>query len=393
LHQDIVKPTELTPRQKTLSLAAVIAAAFGIGLSFGVGLPLTSLTFESWSQPNWVIGLAGATPSFAILLVLPLVPRLVALIGAVASILLGCLIGAAGFLALYVFDTVPAWIAGRFIMSGALALPWLVGETWMNAVATEATRGRVIAVYAISFFLGFLAGPLVLDYAGLSGPIPFLAGAAGSALACLPIILAQRLAPDLTHTQSMSVRAALALAPIAMVSGCLGGFTEMSYLSLIPNVGLAAGLEEGPALRLLSVLTFGGIILQFPIGWLADKASRVGVTVALAVLFIGLSLLLPWALQSAVSSTIVAFLLGGVILGFYTLGLVIVGEKVAPKHLATANVAFLVMYQIGAIAGPIVSGAAMTVSPVYGFVTIVSAVIGIATVFLVWLSRRLTASA
>jgi MFS family permease len=393
LHQDTAKAIELTPKQKTLSLAAVIAAAYGIGLSFGVGLPLTALTFEAWSQPKWVIGLAGALPSLAILLVLPLVPRLVVRLGAIASILVGCLIGAAGFVALYLFDTVPAWIAARFIMSGALALPWLVGETWMNAVATEATRGRVIAIYAISFFLGFLTGPLVLDNAGLTGPIPFIAGAAGSALACLPIILAQRLAPDLTHTQSMSVVAALSLAPIAMVSGCLGGFAEMSYLSLIPNVGLAAGLDEGSALRLLSVLTLGGIVLQFPIGWLADKASRVGLTVALTALFIGLSLALPWALQSDVWPTIVAFLLGGVILGFYTLGLVIVGEKVAPANLAAANVAFLVMYQMGAIAGPIVSGAAMTLSPVYGFVTIVSSVMGVATLFLVWLSRRLTASA
>ena len=393
MHQDTTKSIELSPQQKALSLAAVIAAAFGIGLSFGVGLPLTALTLQAWSEPNWVIGLAGAAPSFAILLVLPLVPSIVARFGAIATILAGCLIGALGFMALYSFSSTVAWIVTRFIMSGALALPWLVGETWMNAVATEATRGRVIAVYAISFFLGFLTGPLVLDYAGLTGPIPFLMGAAGSGLACLPIILAQRLAPDLTHTQSMSVRAALALAPIAMVSGCLGGFAEMSYLSLIPNVGLAAGLEEGPALRLLSVMTFGGIILQFPIGWLADKASRVGVTVALTVLFIGLSLALPWALQSTVSSTIVAFLLGGVILGFYTLGLVIVGEKVAPANLAAANVAFLVMYQIGAIAGPVVSGAAMTLSPVYGFVTIVSAVMGVATLFLVWLSRRLTAIA
>ena len=393
MHQDTTKSVELSPQQKALSLAAVIAATFGIGLSFGVGLPLTALTLQAWSEPNWVIGLAGAAPSFAILLVLPLVPSIVARFGAIATILAGCLIGALGFMALYSFSSTFAWIVTRFIMSGALALPWLVGETWMNAVATEATRGRVIAVYAISFFLGFLTGPLVLDYAGLTGPIPFLMGAAGSGLACLPIILAQRLAPDLTHTQSMSVRAALALAPIAMVSGCLGGFAEMSYLSLIPNVGLAAGLEEGPALRLLSVMTFGGIILQFPIGWLADKASRVGVTVALTVLFIGLSLALPWALQSTVSSTIVAFLLGGVILGFYTLGLVIVGEKVAPANLAAANVAFLVMYQIGAIAGPVVSGAAMTLSPVYGFVAIVSAVMGVTTLFLVWLSRRLTAIA
>ncbi len=390
---DDAKPSGLSAWQQTLSLAAVIAAAFGIGLSFGVGLPLTALTLEAWSEPKWVIGLAGATPSFAILLVLPLVPRLVARWGAIATILVGCLIGAAGFLALYSFSSTPAWIAARFVMSGALALPWLVGETWMNAVATEATRGRVIAIYAISFFLGFLAGPLVLDYAGLSGPLPFLAGAAGSGLACLPIILAQRLAPDLTHTQHMPVRAALGLAPIAMVSGFLGGFAEMSYLSLIPNVGLAAGLDEGQALRLLSVLTLGGIALQFPIGWLADKAPRIGVTVALALLFIGLSLLLPVALSSAFWAPVAAFLLGGVILGFYTLGLVIVGEQVMPSNLAAANVAFLVMYQIGAIAGPIASGAAMTLSPVNGFVATVSAAMAVTTAFIVWLSRRIKASA
>ncbi len=393
MHQEIAKQIGLTPKQRTMSLAAVIAAAFGIGLSFGVGLPLTALTLEAWSEPKWVIGLAGATPSFAILLVLPLVPRLVARWGAITTILVGCLIGATGFLALYSFSTTPAWIAARFVMSGALALPWLVGETWMNAVATEATRGRIIAVYAISFFLGFLAGPLVLDYAGLTGPLPFLAGAAGSGLACLPIILAQRLAPDLTDTQTMRVGAALGLAPIAMVSGFLGGFAEMSYLSLIPNVGLAAGLEEGQALRLLSVLTFGGIILQYPIGWLADKVPRIGVTVALAVIFIGLSLLLPYALMSAFWAAVAAFLLGGVILGFYTLGLVIVGEQVAPSKLAAANVAFLVMYQIGGIAGPVASGAAMTISPVSGFVTTVSAAMAITTIFIVWLSRRLKASA
>lgn len=393
MHQDTAKPIGLTPKQQTMSLAAVIGAAFGIGLSFGVGLPLTALTLEAWSEPKWLIGLAGATPSFAILLVLPLVPRLVARWGAIATILTGCLVGAAGFLALYYFSSTPAWIATRFVMSGALALPWLVGETWMNAVATEASRGRVIAIYAISFFLGFLTGPVVLDQAGLSGPIPFLAGAAGSCLACLPIILAQHLAPDLTHTQPMPVGAALGLAPIAMVSGFLGGFAEMSYLSLIPNVGLAAGLDEGQALRLLSVLTLGGIVLQFPIGWLADKASRVGVTVALAVLFIGLSLLLPYALLSPLWAPVTAFLLGGVILGFYTLGLVIIGEKVSQANLAAANVAFLVMYQIGAIAGPVASGAAMTIAPVNGFVATVCAAMAVTTAVIVWLSRRLKASA
>jgi MFS family permease len=191
----------------------------------------------------------------------------------------------------------------------------------------------------------------------------------------------------------MRLSAALGLAPIAMVSGFLGGFAEMSYLSLIPNVGLAAGLEEGQALRLLSVLTLGGIVLQFPIGWLADKVSRTRVTVALASIFIVLSLLLPFALSTPLWAATAAFLLGGVILGFYTLGLVIIGEQVTPSNLAAANVAFLVMYQIGAIAGPVASGAAMTLSPVNGFVATVSLAMAVTTVLIVWLSRRFKASA
>ena len=51
---------ELTRAQRAMSLAAVIAAAFGVGLTFGIGAPLTALTFESWQQPKWLIGLAGA---------------------------------------------------------------------------------------------------------------------------------------------------------------------------------------------------------------------------------------------------------------------------------------------------------------------------------------------
>ncbi len=89
-----------TPRQRALSLAAVIATSFGVGLSFGIGYPLTALTFEAWHQPDWVIGLAGASPAIAVLIALPVLPSLVARLGTVVAIAYGCLAGAFGFLAL-----------------------------------------------------------------------------------------------------------------------------------------------------------------------------------------------------------------------------------------------------------------------------------------------------
>ena len=134
----------------------------------------------------------------------------------------------------------------------------------------------------------------------------------------------------------------MGLAPVAMAGAFIGGFAEISNLSLIPNVALAAGLSPDAALWLLSTMTAGGVALQFPIGWLSDKVSRFTVTIALAIAFIVLALALPMALTTPLAAIVVAFLIGGVILGFYTVGLAIIGERVGANDLAAANAAFLV---------------------------------------------------
>ena len=48
-------------------------------------------------------------------------------------------------------DDFPAWFALRVLFGLTLALPWVVGEAWINAVATDAARGRVTAYYATAF--------------------------------------------------------------------------------------------------------------------------------------------------------------------------------------------------------------------------------------------------
>lgn len=380
-HPELVVPSPqaapgLTPRQRLISLAAVITAAFGVGLTFGVGAPLTALTFEGWQQPNWLIGFAGALPALAVLLVLPFVPGWASRLGAVTAILGGCLFNAAGFMAMYYFQTPMAWLLIRFLMSAGLALPWLVGETWINAASVSETRGRVIAIYAISFFMGFAAGPAILDITGITGPWPFAAGAAGPLLAGLPILIAARFAPDMTQEgHTISIWSAMRLAPLGVAGGFIGGAVEMSYFALLANVGLAAGMQPSAALQLLALLTLGGGFLQFGIGWLADKVERVKVLLMLCAAFVMLSVALPWALGASLFAPAIAFVLGGVVLGFYTVGLAIIGDDVAPRDLASANAAFLVMYQVGGMIGPTVAGAAMSISPVGGFVAAVSAIV------------------
>lgn len=379
---------ELTSAERRLSLIAVIASAFAVGVSFGVGFPLTALTFESWGEPKWVIGLAGAAPAIATIAVLPFAPRILARFGPVWSIVLGCAVAAAGFLALSTITSAAAWIAVRIVMSAGVAIPWLVGETWINMAAREDTRGRVIACYAIAFFSGFTAGPLALGWLGTTGFAPFLAGAIGTAVAGLPVLLARRLAPQILSDRPPPILSVMRLAPAAMVGAFIAGFAEITYLSLIPNVGVAAGLYEAEALTLLSAMTVGGLIAQFPLGYLSDRMGRMTILYGLAVAFVALSLLLPFALRDATSAMIAAFFIGAVILGFYSVGLAIIGERAEPGQLAAVNAGYIVMYQAGAILGPIISGAAMTAAPVTGFVTTVVALMIVSLIALAVLRRE-----
>lgn len=379
--------SQFSARERALSLAAVIAASFGVGLAFGIGFPLTSLTLEAWQAPKWVIGLAGAAPSIAVLIMLPFLPAVIGRVGAVPAIAWGCLIAALGFIALSFVSSPAAWIAIRFIMSAGIALPWLVGETWINTVSTDGTRGRVIALYAIAFFSGFAVGPLLIGLLG-DGLQPFVAGAAATALAGIPILLARHLAPDLTHDAPISTSTALRLAPIGMIGGFIGGFAEISYISLLPNVALASGAAEADALHLLTMLSIGGGLLQFPLGWLADKFNKASISMMLAAAFVVLSAMVPFALGRPLIAPAMAFFLGGVVLGFYTVGLSIIGDKVSAKDIAAANAAFLVMYQSGAIIGPIAAGTAMTVDPVSGFIATVSGLMILSGVALYAFSRK-----
>ncbi len=391
-HPDLVVPAPappaLTDRERQWSLIAIIASAFGVGWLFSIGAPLKALNLEAWQQPTWLIGLAGASPSLAVLLVLPFAPAWAARLGAVRANVIACAITIIGFGAMYLFQSPWAWIGIHFVMCASLAVPWLIGETWVNAVAQNETRGRVIAIFSISFFLGFAAGPYCLSYTGISGPWPFMAGVMGAVLAVLPILAAARYAPDLTHDErTMKIWPAMLLAPLGVIGGFLSGVVEMSNFALLANVGLAAGLESDFALQLLAVLSLGGCFLQFGIGWLADKVARVKVLLGMCVSFVGIMVLLPWALTHHMAAIATAFALGGIVLGFYTVGLAIIGDDVQPKDLASANAAFLVMYQIGGMLGPAVSGAAMSVAPVSGFVVALCSIVLAGALLVVMMER------
>jgi MFS family permease len=364
---------QLTQRQRTLGLAAVVTASVGAGLTLGMLMPLASLTLERWGLSATVIGLNSSMQALAMLVVGPFLAGFVRWLGPVPALLLGTAVGAAAILALPLFPALGPWFVLRFLIGAGLALPWLVAETWVNAIAREASRARMVAVYSIALFAGLALGPQLLQLTGRTGMLPFAVCAGALALAALPMVAARGLLPDLEIPPGLRIHRVLARAPTVAGAALIAGLSESACYMLLPVYGVRAGVGEAAALTWLTVLILGAVAWQFPLGWLADRMDRQRL-LGLAGLA---GALVPLALLPAVPASWLVwplmFLYGGIALGYYTVGLAHLGARFAPGELAVANAGFMVLYETGTTAGPALAGAGMELWAPHGYLLALSA--------------------
>ena len=81
-----------------------------------------------------------------------------------------CLAAVAGLLLLMgLTQNYVAYLALRFLLGAADTGVFIISETWINQMAPQRSRGRVVGLYATSAAAGFSAGPLILSVTGVEG--------------------------------------------------------------------------------------------------------------------------------------------------------------------------------------------------------------------------------
>jgi MFS family permease len=342
-------------------LLPVMLTATLVGMTFSLAMPLLSLVLERHGVDSWVIGLNTAASGLGIFVVAPLVPWLMRSLGVVGCARVGLLVAAGSMLIFPLWIDPWFWFAVRLLLGMSGSLLFILSEAAVNAIAPDAIRGRVIGVYATLFCLGFLAGPLVLVVAGSEGWTPFLLGSgmflAGLVPARMLAPVERRLRPEAAGTHRLVDT--WRVAPLAMGGVFVYAVLEASQFALLPLYALDRGMGEAMAASLLSVWLSGNILFQYPLGWLADRWPRLTVMAWCAVLALCGQFLVPWAIRSPALLWPLLVLLGGLMGGLYTLALALIGERFRGADLTNANTAFVMTFQLGAIAGPPYAGATM----------------------------------
>jgi len=340
----------------------IIASIIAIGvfcLTLGLSYPLLSLILDSMGISAGLIGLNAAMTPLGIIFSSPFIPPLARRFGAWFMCVLSLCLAAVLLVLLAVLRDVTLWFFLRFLLGVVNTVIFITSEVWINQLAPQAIRGRIIGLYTTIAAAGFALGPLVIAIIGSQGWLPFLVAVSGILLALPFIISARSHLPTFDHAENFSMLSFFPKAPLLLLAVGFAALFDQVMISLLPIYILRHGIVESTASLMLMVLILGNVLLQIPIGWMADRISRKRLLCCLAFGTATGSILLIGLIHGSALIWPMLFVWGAVAFGTYTIAMVELGDRFTGALLLAGNSAFGIMWGIGGIIGPSVGGTAM----------------------------------
>lgn len=273
---------------------------------------------------------------------------------------------AATCLAYDMFFNPAAWVILRIINGFCIAGLTTSIESWLNDRSDNETRGRVLGYYMLVFYLAIAVGQTLVNLAPVSNSDLLMGSAALIGLSLVPIALTGLGEPNLEELRTLELGKLYEASKVGVIGAGVAGTLIGSFYAMGVVFARQIGLSVTQSAMFMSVVVLGGLAFQVPIGILADKFDR-RIVMACILIAVGTS----WALlsQSIMGGMPITLLLtmalvfGGAISSVYPLCVAQTFDRLERKYYVAASGRLLMVYSIGATAGPLL---AATLMEIYG---------------------------
>lgn len=250
------------------------------------------------------------------------------------------------------------WGFVRFISGFSYAGLYLVVESWLNSVATNKTRGRLLATYMAVSYAGLLLGQFFLNFGDPMKMELFVMASILLSLALLPISLINRSTPHFEMPERIKISRLYIMSPLGIVGVFIGGTISGTYLGLGGMFGSQSGLSLQEISIFMASIIFGGVILQYPIGALSDIVNRRHVIIFCALCATIFAFFCA-TYTGGVNATYLffAFAFGACSLPLYALSIAHTNDHISPQYIVAASASLIFVSGVGSCIGPLlVSG-------------------------------------
>ncbi|RNF38163.1 MFS transporter [Planococcus salinus] len=351
------------------------------GFSQGMLLPLIAVIFEQDGVSSTLNGLSATGLYIGILVVAPFMEPQLRRFGYKPLILAGGGLVIVSLLLFPLWKSVLFWFILRIAIGiGDQALHFST-QTWITSTSAPHRIGRNIAIYGMSFSIGFGAGPLFVPLVNVFEALPFIVSGIMCLLAWALVFLLRNDFPD-TSAGSISTKgtagrfkAAIAIAWVAFLPPLGYGFLEASLNAIYPVYALRQSIEVGMVSVILAAFSAGAIATQLPLGSLSDRIGRKNV---LLIAILGGAVLFGTAsfFESNAWLTVAFFTVAGMFVGStFSLGISYMTDLMPKSLLPTGNLLCGIAFSIGSLAGPFLGGLFVEFSGGISFLLLIAAML------------------
>lgn len=364
------------------------------GFSQGMLLPLIAIIFEQNGISSSINGIHATSLYIGILIAAPFMERPMQKYGYRPIIIIG---GILVFSALFTFpfwQSLTVWFILRMIVGVGDHMLHFGTQTWITSTADPSSRGKTIALYGLSFALGFSIGPLMTRLLVINETLPFMISSALSFIVWALVFLIRNEWPRQAETAIQTVSSTTRFvqtfkyAWVAMLPGFAYGFLEATLNGVFPIYGLRIGHDVEILALIIPCFAIGSIMMQFPLGVLSDRYGRK--KVLLISLLIGTASFVGAAiLEHHVFFLFLFFTIAGMFVGsLFSLGISYMTDLLPIYLLPAGNILVGIFFSIGSIAGPLLGGVYLQVFPGVSFFYLIVAVLIVISVVLFMQKER-----
>lgn len=279
---------------------------------------------------------------------------------------------------LHVLWTNP-WFWGFLRLGTGICLVglYVVVESWLNVMAKPEYRGKIFASYMAVSGVSSAIGQGLIMAGDKLGFFPFALVSILFSFALVPLTLTPVDDPEQMPAPKFSWTELFQLSPVGVTAAVASGLVSSAVYSMGTVFGHGVGMSDtGIAVFMVGII-LGGALCQWPIGHFSDRHDRCWVLFwvsATAALVAGAGFYIAKEQEQLLVG--VGVVLGGLLFAIYGLSVAHVNDLIDPAKTLEVTGGLLLLYGVGATAGPAIAGAVMDLLGAEAFMVYFAVILG-----------------
>jgi MFS family permease len=281
------------------------------------------------------------------------------------------------------------WVAARVLYGFAICGMFIVAQSWLNDAVGNSIRGRVMAIFYVSYIVGLGLGSFLLSYVDLTRPDAPLVGIAFTALSILPVGMTRLSQPPAPVGASVAFAAAWRISPVGIAGMLAVGGLSMMIAGFAPIHATEKGFDQHEVAKLMFAMPLGTLIFQIPLGWISDRTDRRYVLIAAALLVVAAGITASQLDGSTLIVLIMIYVVwSGASESIYSLSNAHANDRAGKDDLVTLSSTMLFAWSLS---GFIVPALGTVLTAAYGTQSFMVVAIAIAALFAAFVAWRVAA--